>query len=141
MIKLCVGAETIEDLIHWQERVMLMRAADGLEPHPVHETRMTPKRAEELEDGGSLYWVIKHKIRVRQRILQVERVEEEGARPYCVIHLDPELVKTHIKPKRPFQGWRYLQPKDAPPDLEARHGPLKGGSEALETALKEAGVW
>lgn len=134
MIKLCVGAEDIEDLRDWQARLM------RLHPRPVHHTRMMPKRAEELMAGGSIYWVIRKVIRVRQRILDVQQVEGEDGRAMCELVFDPELVPVSPRRKRPFQGWRYLKPADAPPDLD----PGRKASDVpieLDAALKEAGVW
>jgi hypothetical protein len=73
----------------------------------------------ELADGGSLYWVIKSFIRVRQRILGIERLTGAEGRPYCRIRLEPVYVRTEMRPHKPFQGWRYLRPEDAPPDVDA----------------------
>lgn len=142
MIKLCVGADTIDDLVSWQTSVIARREAEGLSANAVHETRMTPKRAAELEDGGSMYWVIKHKIRARQRILRIEKVEANGEVPsFCIIHLDPEIILTQLRVKRPFQGWRYLKPGDAPPDINPGAQSLGETPAHLEMALKDAGVW
>jgi len=106
LIKLCVGCDSIEDLAEWQ------RKRSPLE----HWTRSHPKRAEEILDGGSLYWVVKGQIRVRQRILGLERREgEEGT--WCAIVLGRRLTRLRPRAHRPFQGWRYLEVEDAPPDL------------------------
>lgn len=131
LIKLCVGAESIDDLRRFQAE----RAKRGIEP--VVPTRQTPKRAAELADGGSLYWVIKGVILVRQQILQV-RTLDSGPQP-CRIDLASELILTAPQPRRPFQGWRYLEPKDAPPDL-----PRGKGAEMpqdLAKQLREIGAW
>jgi hypothetical protein len=139
LVKLCVGADDVADLARWQQTVMARRAKAGLDPVPVHETRNTPKQASELTDGGSLYWVIKGVIRVRQAIVGVATVSD-GTRPYCVIRLNPELVRTDPQPKPAFQGWRYLKPADAPRDLSDS---LKGVDvpSDLAQALKDAMVW
>ena len=83
---------------------------------------MTPKRADELLNGGSLYWVIKGQIAVRQRLLELRAVTKNGM-PHCGLVYDPKLV--HLIPRacRPFQGWRYLAAKDAPTDARM----VKGG--------------
>jgi len=82
-----------------------------------HTTRMVPKRVPDLLEGGSIYWVIKRQIRVRQTILDVEEfVDDQGIRR-CHLMLDPTLVETRLMARRPFQGWRYLQPSDAPDDM------------------------
>src|SRR5712692_8180397 len=67
--------------------------------------------------GGSLYWVIRGQIRVRQRITGFKSERDDKGRAYCLIGVDPELMPTQWRPWRPFQGWRYLTAADAPPDL------------------------
>jgi hypothetical protein len=87
----------------------------------VHVTRQTPKRADELLDGGSLYWVIKGQIAVRQRLMELKAVTKNGL-PHCGLVYDPTLV--HVIPRycRPFQGWRYLASNDAPADVRTVKG-------------------
>lgn len=106
MIKLCVGVSEVE----WLEN----RAANG-KPLIVH-TRMTPKRAPEMEDGGSLYWVIKGSVLCRQPILDISTLGE-GPNRRCEITLEPRVIRTAPLARRPFQGWRYFEPKEAPADL------------------------
>jgi hypothetical protein len=119
LIKLCVGAETVEDLTDWQAQVMAENRAAGRDPCPTHVTRMWPKRADELLAGGSLYWVFKGLVLCRQRILALDpRDGTDGVRR-CAIRLDPDAIRTVPQPRRPFQGWRYLRPEDAPRDLTA----------------------
>ena len=106
LIKLCVGCDSIEELAVWQRKRKPL----------AHWTRHRPKRDKEITAGGSLYWVIKGQIRVRQRIVGFERREdEEGV--WCSIMLGRRLVRVHPRAHRAFQGWRYLETKDAPPDL------------------------
>ena len=117
LLKLCVGTETVEDLAAWQASRAAANRAAGLDPRPCHVTRMWPRRADELLAGGSLYWVIKGLVLARQRLLALEpRDGADGVRR-CALRLDPELVRTTPQPRRPFQGWRYLQSRDAPEDL------------------------
>jgi hypothetical protein len=78
-----------------------------------------PRRSAEILDGGCIYWVIKGYVRVRERILGFEPVVEEDGERYTLVRYDPKFVETEWQPKRPFQGWRYLAPKDAPPDRRA----------------------
>lgn len=113
LIKLSVGTEDIEDLERWQAG-RLKRAG-----RVFHRTRMMPRRGEELLAGGSIYWIIKGKTCVRQRLIGLERDVDEEGRPYTLLLLDPWLVRTVPRAHRPFQGWRYLLPEDAPPDLRA----------------------
>ena len=131
MIKLCVGADTIEDLLEWQRT---------REPGDrwIMRTRQTPKRATELVDGGSLYRVFKGVILCRQRIVAVTTVGE-GVTARCEVTVDPEVIRVAPTPRRAFQGWRYLQAQDAPPDLS-----LEAFGDAppeLARQLREIGAW
>ena len=117
LIKLCVGAESIEDLAAWQKQKLAERRKKAGAPEIFHVTRMTPKRAGELLDGGSLYWVIKGHISVRQRLLGLRPVVKNNE-PHCALVLDAKLVRTALRFHRPFQGWRYLDAGDAPPDVK-----------------------
>ena len=113
MLKLCVGAESVEDLAEWQisQRDRWPRGC------AVHVTRMWPKREAELLEGGSLYWIIKGVIQCRQRLLALEQVEGGDGITRCALVMDAEVIRTEAAPRRPFQGWRYLDPKDSPRDL------------------------
>ena len=135
LIKLCVGAACVDDLIDWQKQGRA-HGPDGL---PRHVTRMWPKRADELLDGGSLYWVIKGLLLARQRIVRLDQVDRGDGIVRCGIALDPAVVRTEAHTRRPFQGWRYLNAEDAPPDLR----PGRAGDDLppqLEVALAEIGV-
>ena len=117
LLKLCVGADVVEDLIDWQADRMAERRAAGEDPGPFHVTRMWPKRGDALVAGGSLYWVFRGRVLARQRILGLEpRLGADGV-GRCAIRLDARVVRTLPQPRRPFQGWRYLRPEDAPGDL------------------------
>lgn len=129
MIRLCVGCDTIEELVEWQNH------RGG--PWTLH-TRMTPKRADELLDGGSIYRIFKGMILCRQRLLEIRTVGE-GVTSRCEILLDPEIIRVVPTPRRAFQGWRYLDPKDAPADL-AESG-ADEIPEDLARQLREAGAW
>ena len=117
MLKLCVGAESVEDQRDSVERRLAMMEAAGQKPEQFHTTRMLPKRAAELIDGGSLYWVIKGNIQARQRFLDVRPFVDVDGISRCHLVLEPVLHETSWAPRRPFQGWRYLDPDDAPPDF------------------------
>ena len=116
LIKLCVGVSQIAELSQWQTERLAERRAAGQAPELFHITRQTPKRAEELLDGGSLYWVINGWTAVRQRLLELRPVERDGV-PHCAIVYEPTLITVEPRPRRPFQGWRYLPGEDAPPDV------------------------
>jgi hypothetical protein len=111
IIKLCVGAESIEDLAHWQAS----RLADRSRIE--HTTFQSPKRQDDLLNGGSLYWVIKGVIQVRQRLTGFDTGHKDDGSACCLLLLDPKLVPVRPTKRRPFQGWRYLSDDDAPPDL------------------------
>ena len=117
LIKLCVGADSIEDLREWVSQRSLTAMAAGMEPHSVHTTRMIPKRMEELLDGGSLYWVIKGQVQARQKLLDIRSFTGGDGITRCDLILGPEVIETSPAPKRPFQGWRYLKDEEAPRDL------------------------
>ncbi|MSP51269.1 MAG: DUF1489 family protein [Alphaproteobacteria bacterium] len=119
LLKLCVGVDEIDQLARWQrDRLKRMKAA-GEKPRLRHVTRHAPKRCEEILDGGSLYWVIKGFVRVRQRIVAIEAVENDKGEQKCGLYLDRKMVRTELQPRRPHQGWRYLEPSLAPSDLPA----------------------
>lgn len=136
LIKLSVGTESVESLAAWQKS----RAAampDGL---PRHVTRMWPKREAEILNGGSIYWVIKGVIQARQPILRLdEAIGEDGIRR-CAVVLKPGLIRTQHALKRPFQGWRYLTPSDAPDDLPEGRAQEEPIPATLSAALAEIGV-
>ena len=136
LVKLCVGAEEVQDLIDWQASARA-KGPDGL---PRHVTRMWPKQADALLNGGSLYWVFKGLVLCRQRILRLDEVQGQDGIVRCGIVLDPEVFRTAPAPKRPFQGWRYLKPEDAPPDLRKGRESEAALPPELNRALAEIGV-
>jgi Uncharacterized conserved protein len=132
MIKLVVGCDTVEDLLAWRK----VSARPG-EPW-ILRTRQTPKRAAEMLDGGSVYRVFRGNILCRQRILAIDTVGE-GAEARCHVTLDETIVRVAPTPRRAFQGWRYLEAKDAPPDLDDEaFGEIPP---ELARQLREAGAW
>ena len=137
LVKLCVGAESLEDQRAWSQQRLADMAAAGSEVCLFHTTRMVPKRIDELLDGGSLYWVIKGKIHARQRLKEIRPfVDAEGIRR-CKLMLDSEIIATEWQPKRAFQGWRYLIAEEAPADLDAAGMSIPGH---LKAELAELGL-
>ncbi len=134
--KLSVGTENIGDLAAWQG-TKRAQAKDGL---PRHITRMWPKRAEEVLQGGSMYWVIKGEILCRQVINRFDEYDSADGIRRCAIVLEPELIRVVPTLKRPFQGWRYLKPEDAPRDLPKGREAEEPLPEGLNAALAEIGV-
>ncbi|WP_026381577.1 DUF1489 family protein [Afifella pfennigii] len=119
LLKLCVGADSMEDVAAWIERRLAEKRRAGEREEHWHVTRMVPRRAAELTDGGSLYWVIRGQVQARQRLLDIRTFEDEDGITRCKLVLEPVLVPTAWQPRRAFQGWRYLKPQDAPADLGA----------------------
>ena len=140
LIKLCVGAESADDQRAWIDMRMAERRAAGLDPRSRHVTRMWPKRADELLEGGSLYWVIKGVLQARQNIEDLQEVIGEDGIRRCSIIMSPTLILTEPRPRRPFQGWRYLDAKDAPPDLRNQDPTATNLPPELALALDGLGV-
>ncbi|MEM9343538.1 MAG: DUF1489 domain-containing protein [Pseudomonadota bacterium] len=137
LVKLCVGAETLKDLIDWQKSPRA-KGPDGL---PRHVTRMWPRREDELLAGGSLYWVIKGAILARQQIRRLDQVDRGDGITRCALVLDPKIHRTEATPKRPFQGWRYLTTEQTPRDLpEGRAADVDALPPRLLRDLADIGV-
>ena len=114
ILKLCVGVDTLQELADWQ--AARLKQMKGPRKLLSHVTSMTPKRRDEILDGGSLYWVIKGQIAARQPIVDLRPAVKNG-HPSCAIVYEPALIPVARRLHRPFQGWRYLKADDAPPDL------------------------
>ena len=133
LIKLCVGVETPLALAEWQDEHLKRLARARKKPEHCHRTLQTPRRRDDILDGGSLYWVIKGFVLVRQRVLDLrEEARDDGTR-CCGIVLDTELVPTRPQPRRAFQGWRYLEAADAPPDGKS----FDDRADAMPRAMRE----
>lgn len=130
LIKLCVGCDSVDELAAF-------RKANPHRAHRVH-TRMTPKRGDELLNGGSLYWVMKGVIRCRQPIADVV-THGDGKARRCEIVLEPVVIHVSPTPRGPFQGWRYLTAREAPFDIETwAPGDLPTG---MAEELRSLGAW
>ncbi|CAN7329501.1 DUF1489 family protein [Rhizobium sp. LjRoot254] len=140
LIKLCVGCDSIDDLREWVTERSLMAIASGHQPHSSHTTRMTPKRVADLLDGGSLYWVIKGQLCARQPLLDLVEFTDVDGIGRCKLILGPQVIETMPQPKRPFQGWRYLETKDAPRDLFEAGQSEKDMPAELKRELAELGL-
>lgn len=141
MIKLCVGVETVDEIVEWIDQDLARKRSLGLEAEDTHVTRMMPRRIAELLDGGSLYWVVKGQVQCRQRLLDLRPVTGADGIERCEIVFDPAVVLTEWQPKRPFQGWRYLEAKDAPRDLATLGGTAGDDMPAaLKAELAELGL-
>ena len=141
LIKLCVGVERLSDQVAWQAARSAERRAVGEDWRPRHVTRMWPRRAEELLKGGSLYWVIKGMVLARQRIAALEPTDLGDGIMRCGIIFDPRLQRVIPQPRRPFQGWRYLAPEDAPADIGEGSGAEEELPDDVRIRLAEIGVF
>jgi hypothetical protein len=139
LIKLCVGAESIDDLEEWIAERIAERKKRGERQHSLHVTRMVPKRSAELLEGGSLYWVIRGQVAARQSLLDVESFTDGEGIGRCRLWMEPKVIPVLPRPYRPFQGWRYLAHDDAPPDLRER-GDIAEMPEALRRELSGLGL-
>jgi hypothetical protein len=140
MIKLCVGEESVDDLRQWMAERMKEAARRGRPARHAHVTRMIPKRAADILDGGSLYWVIKGQIAARQRIVDIEPFVDTDGIGRCRLWLDGEVVPLAPRPMRAFQGWRYFDEKSAPPDLATAAQGAIDMPEALRRELAQLGL-
>ena len=139
LLKLCVGIDSLEELQRYQIAVRARKAAQGIEPVSIHWTRNRPRRDDEVLDGGSLYWVIRREVRARQRIVRLDEGVIDG-QVKCGLVLDDELVRVERRPFRPFQGWRYLEAKNAPADLPELEGDEAELPEDMARELRAIGV-
>ncbi|WP_232630394.1 DUF1489 family protein [Methylobacterium sp. Leaf118] len=141
LLKLCVGPASIAELEariarHRDEALRL-----GADPNPFHVTRMVPKRAAAIAGQGSIYWVLKGALACRQPILAIEAFTGSDGIDRCRLVLDPAVTAVAPRPCRPFQGWRYLEPGDAPADLDrASAGDLAEMPESLRRELVSLGL-
>jgi hypothetical protein len=139
LIKLCVGCDSVEDLSEWLEDFLKRKRRSGHKVEYAHTTRMVPKRMGELLADGSLYWVIKGTVQCRQKLIDVRPFVDKDGIGRCRLVMDTKIVTTEWQPRRPFQGWRYLEAGDAPRDLRAG----RGGDDlpqALRAELAELGL-
>jgi len=139
LLKMAVGIASLDDLRQVRAARIKQHGASWV------YTRNRPRRAAPVLAGGSIYWVIRGQVQVRQRITGLHSERDAKGRAYCQIEVDPELVATLWRRWRPFQGWRYLAPADAPPDApegwqmpDAAAGAMP---ERLVAELRALGLW
>ncbi len=140
LVKLCVGCDSVADLKDWVRRKLSEKKRRGQKAEHIHTTRMVPKRAEELTDGGSLYWVIKGQIMCRERILDVRPFTDKDGIGRCRLVLDGKIVLVEPRPRSAFQGWRYLEAREAPRDLSRAAPGADKMPEAMRRELRELGL-
>ncbi len=140
LIKLSVGTDSVEDLEDWIKQKLKAQKKAGKKPERIHTTRMVPKRADELLDGGSIYWVIKGQIMCRSKLLAIRPFRDKDGIGRCRLVLDPKCVLVEPRPFRAFQGWRYLSPMDAPRDLDRAAPGAAKMPEPMRRELRELGL-
>ena len=139
LLRMAVRVENIAHLKQIQNERLQKRVTKG-EARLYTFSRNIPKRVDDLIDGGSIYWIIKKYIRVRQRILGFERHTNEEGRRYCAIQIDPELVQVVPRRHKAFQGWRYQKPEDAPLDVGPSQIQVTDIPAEMANELRELGL-
>jgi hypothetical protein len=140
LIKLCVGCDSVADLEDWIKQKFKEKKRRGQKAEHIHTTRMVPKRAAELTQGGSLFWVIRGQITCRERILAIRPFTDKDGIGRCRVVLDGKLVLVEPRPRSAFQGWRYLEAKEAPRDLARAAPGAAKMPEQMRRELRELGL-
>ncbi len=140
LIKLAVGADLLADLREWMAERMAEAKRRRAPLRHAHITRMAPKRTEQVLDGGSLYWVVKGMISARQEIVGLEPFVDADGIGRCKIWLGQTVVAVAPRPMRAFQGWRYYQAKDAPPDIDEAQPGFAEMPEVMRRELASLGL-
>ena len=143
LLKLAVGIESVAHLARVQKARRAARRAKGERAITWHFTRNFPRRADQVLDGGSMYWIIRGEIVARQRIITLEERRNERGRKRCAIGLEAKIVRTQPVAHRALQGWRYMGASDVPPDLDAAPPRPKGAErlpEGMARELRELGL-
>lgn len=140
LIKLCVGCDSVAELSSWIKQRLKQKKARKEKPEHIHTTRMVPKRVDELLDGGSLYWVIRGQVMCRQDLVAIRPFVDKDGVGRCRLVLRPKVVAVEPRPFRAFQGWRYLDSKDAPRDLDRAAPGTRNMPEQMRRELRELGL-
>lgn len=140
LIKLCVGCDSVKDLDSWIKLRIKDKKKRGQKAEHIHTTRMVPKRADELLVGGSLYWVIRGQILCRERLIDIRPFVDGDGVGRCRLVMAPKVILVEPRPFRAFQGWRYLEGKDAPRDLDRAAPGAHAMPEDMRRELRELGL-
>lgn len=143
LLKMAVRIDSVAHLARVQKARRDALRAQGEKPVTWHYTRNFPRRAAQVLDGGSMYWIIRGEIVARQRIIALEERRRNDGRKRCAIGLATKIIRTVPSAHRAIQGWRYLPPADAPPDLAAAPARAKGADrlpDGLARELRELGL-
>ncbi len=138
ILKVAAGVSSLEHLNQVVDHYSYTDAELG---HIMHmSSRNTPKRMDEVLDGGSVFWIIKRAIVARAELVAIRQIVREDGKKGCQMCIRPHVIPTIPQPKRGFQGWRYLKPEDAPKDLTQAAGDPGKGSPELAMELKDLGL-
>ena len=140
LIKLAVGCESVKELKGWVAERMATAKKKGLPLRHIHITRMTPKRDAEILAGGSLYWVIRGEIAAREKIIAIEPFRDPDGIGRCRVVMQPKVIEVLPRPMRAFQGWRYFDHGDVPPDVGSAGAGVAEMPEPLRRELRELGL-
>jgi hypothetical protein len=140
LIKLSVGTESVADLEDWIQQKLKAQKKRGKKSERIHTTRMVPKRADELTSGGSIFWVIRGQIMCRERILDIRPFTDKDGIHRCRLVLDPKCVLVEPRPRSAFQGWRYLEDREAPRDLSRAAPGAARMPEQMRRELRDLGL-
>ena len=140
LIKLAVGCDSVKELKSWVAERMRTAQQKGLPRHHIHITRMTPKRDAEILAGGSLYWVIRGEIAAREKVIAIEPFRDRDGIGRCRLVMQPKVIAVAPRPMRAFQGWRYYEAKDAPPDIDEAQPGFAAMPEAMRRELASLGL-
>ena len=116
IVKLAVGVQSVEELALIQRR-FLNQAGNLANNGFYHSTKLMPKKHEAIVKSGSLYWVINRRVLVRQKILNIKQIVGDDNKLFAGISLENKIIKVRPTPMKPFQGWRYYENEDVPPDI------------------------
>ena len=141
LIKLAVGCSSVTELKGWVAERMKTAKKKGLPQHHIHVTRMTPKRIDEILNGGSLFWVIRGEVAAREKIIAIEPFRDKDGIGRCRLVMQPKVIAVAPRPMRPFQGWRYFTEEAAPPDLgKAAAATIAAMPEPMRRELRDLGL-
>jgi hypothetical protein len=140
IIKLCVGVDSIEHLALLDREDLKRRKRERKSPELIFQTRQMPKRAGEIIPGGSVYWVIKGVVQVRQPLVALRPSKTVEGHSACDMVFADKLIAVRPVPRRAFQGWRYLEAADAPPDLGGDATAISRIPESMRRELMALGL-
>lgn len=138
ILKVAAGIGSLEHLRDVVQRYAYQDPELGPIMHM--SSRNRPKRADEIVEGGSMFWIIKRTVVARAPIIAIREEERFDGKTGCQFCIRPEIFATVPQPKRGFQGWRYYKDEDTPDDLITGDSDAGKGSPELAQELQELGL-